>query len=217
MTIRDLSSGKEAVVALRDGDSRATVIARINTAFSAAGVRATAVDDAGRIRINGTAYGTSEGFRLTGTAGGASGLAQLGLVDGDYRGLDVIGTINGQAAMGRGQSLRSSIGDASGLAVNVTATTIGAIGDITVRKGIAQQLSDAATAIVAPRTGVVSRQQDVISLSIASLKRREENVTERIARRQEQLRQQFARAESVISRFQADAARLTGFSTQTRA
>jgi flagellar hook-associated protein 2 len=205
MSITDGATGRSVDVSLANGDSIATIVQRLNTAFSLEGLSLSAErtnDD--RITLTASEYGTTGGFTLAYTAGsGGDGTAALGLVAGPYVGLDVAGTINGAIATGSGQTLTGASGDASaGLSIRYRGSTARAAGSVNFSIGVGGMLYRAARLLAAEGSGA-STQVNATSEQADALDSRLDDITKRLDARREALVRQFVAMEGAIAKSQA--------------
>jgi flagellar hook-associated protein 2 len=134
VTILDNVTGKSATITLTNGETLADVTNKMNTAFIANGMEMTATDDGtGKLKLVGDDFGSAASFKVTTSHNRVTtGLGLGATVTGTtYTGQNVAGTIGGIAASGTGQTLTGS-GALSGLVVNYTGTTTGAVGNVTI-------------------------------------------------------------------------------------
>lgn len=193
-----------ASVSLTAADGESAALVKIKIALQAAGLsQLTALDNgSGAIRLQDSSYGAAATFTVAGS--GALGL------DGTYAGTDVAGTIDGQAAHGAGQSLFSSAGPASGLAVRITATPADvsaaggalALGTATLTQGIAGRLSSLLNRTVG-LTGSISDATNLYNAEITDVQSQMADLQVLLDEKQTILQQQFAAMEAALSSLQA--------------
>lgn len=163
----------------------------------------------GQLRIRGSSFGSNGDFSVSFTAGGADGTASLGLAAGSYAGQDVIGTIGGEAATGVGNILTADAGTtAAGLAVRVSGTQTGAIGDVTYGQGIMSSVVDIAEQLLGSDDGSI---EGIIKRIGENVERAEDRLfdrEERLEVRREQLLQQFIALEQAIAQAQSQQERI---------
>lgn len=142
----------------------------------------------------------------TGTGTGAAGTASGSL------GTDVAGTINGEAATGRGQTLTGNSGNANtdGLAVSVSAQTIGSYGTVTLTKGIASLLSDYLEFVTRSDSGIIKDNKDSLEKQMEDVDDDITYLQERITAKQDQLINKFAAMESALSKLKSEGDYLAG-------
>lgn len=142
VTIADVTSGTSAAISLTNGETLDALVTKMNTAFSANGVRITAVNNAGVLQLQHQDYGSGSSIRVTNshnrvTTGLGIGSTIAGTL---YTGVNVAGTIGGLAATGSAQTLTGS-GALAGLQVQATAS-----GNVTLTDSITGTINGAAAA-----------------------------------------------------------------------
>ncbi len=211
ITISDAFSGQSVNVQLDNGDTIDTIVNRLNAAFTAAKMFATASKSGNELVLTGTQHGSAATVTVAYTAGGADGTAQLGLAAGTYAGTDVAGTIGGLAATGQGQVLTGvSGGLTEGLGIRYTGSATGNQGTIDFVLGVSGVLFNAAD-LIARADGTVAAQQDQLETSIQDLRTRADTVQQALDRRREALVRQFVAMESALGRLQQQSAALSSF------
>ena len=200
--------GKAATVELRNGDTLADVVERLNAELRLQGVRAEASDVGGQLRVAALDVGAAAGFTAAFLAGTEGNADQLG-VGGTVRGTDVAGTIGGRAATGIGWTLTASEGDAKGLAVTYAGATTGAAGTFTYALGLGGTMTRLTDLLTRAGDGTIATQTSSIEQSVTSLQRRADDVQARLDRRRESLVAQFTAMEAALSRIQAQGNWLT--------
>ncbi len=214
LTITDAISGATGSIALANGDTTDTIVARLNSLFANSKMAITASKSGNDLVLTGSRYGTASTFTVAYTAGGTDGSAQLGIPASTFAGTDVAGTIGGVAATGSGQILTAApplVGDPTeGLAVTYSGTATGAMGDLSFTLGVGGMLYNAADTF-ARQDGTVYDQQQALDKSINDLTTRADTVQQQIDRRRSALIKQFTEMERAISRIQAQGTSLTSF------
>jgi flagellar hook-associated protein 2 len=104
-------------------------------------------------------YGSGYSFTVSQTDA-----AQTGITDNTYTGTDVAGTINSEAATGQGQVLTGNSGESNvdGLSIQYTGFTTGAIGDIKLTQGVAEQMNTKLYYITDSNDGYLGFKLDTI-------------------------------------------------------
>ncbi|MEM7416453.1 MAG: flagellar filament capping protein FliD [Gemmatimonadota bacterium] len=166
-------------------------------------------DEGGELRIRGSSFGSSSNFSVSFTAGGGNGTGSLGLAAGSYTGTDVIGTIGGEAATGVGNILTADTGTtAAGLAVRISGTQTGAVGDITYGQGIMANVVDIADQLLGSDDGSIEAIIKRIGENVERAEDRLFDREERLEVRRQQLLQQFITLEQAIARAQSQQERI---------
>ena len=172
--------------------------------------RVVASIEGGRLTIRAVNYGSASNFTVVSNREAAANNSGIGTTPIEAQGQDVAGTINGEPATGRGQFLtgNSDNPNTAGLQIRVTATAPGTYGRVHFTRGVADQVrlfARQATDIV---SGDIQNATNTIRDQISALDRQIEAIREEIGRRQQMLREQFARMERAISQMQSQSARL---------
>jgi flagellar hook-associated protein 2 len=213
LAVTDSVTGKTATLASLDGKSAAQIAAALNAAFGTQGMKLTASDDGGQLRIDHGDHGASAKFTL----GGGFDAAQLGFASGAaYAGTDIQGTIGGKVATGRGRILtgdraaaNAPSNPAEGLAVEWKGAGTGPAGSVTYSLGVGGMMLRAAEGIVRPGDGTAATQGDGLQLSITKLNKRLEDVQHALELRREAMIKSFTAMEAAMSRVQSQTTWLT--------
>ncbi len=207
MTVLSEASGRSATITFVNGDTPATIAARLQAAFEEQAVEVNATVEGGAIRLTGTSYGTNGGFTVSYTDPGAEAPAtQLGIAAGAYdTGVNAAGTLNGIAMTANGQVLTG----VNGLIVRYTGTAATLSTTVRYARGVAGGISYAADGVIADGTGTAALFKSSAQTRIASLERRESDVTDRLERRRAALVAQFSKMESVLGKLQSQSSWLT--------
>jgi len=200
--------GKAAAVELRDGDTLADVVERLNAELRLQGIRAEASDVGGQLRVVALDVGLAAGFTAEFRPGTEGNANQLG-VAGTVRGTDVAGTIGGRAATGIGWTLTSSEGDAQGLAVTYAGAATGDVGTFTYALGLGGTMTRLTDLLTRAGDGTIATQTTSIEQSVTALQRRADDVQARLDRRREALVAHFTAMEAALGRIQAQGNWLT--------
>ncbi len=108
-------------------------------------------------------YGSDYSFTISQTDA-----AQTGMTDATYTGVDVAGTINTEAATGEGQALTGNSGESNidGLMIQYTGSSTGAIGDIKLTQGVAEQMDTKLYYIIDNNDGYLGFKLESINTNI---------------------------------------------------
>jgi flagellar hook-associated protein 2 len=193
--------GKSAVVKLpaktyaSASELAAEVQASINGNDAFEGAQVTVTANKGVLSVNSNRYGAESAFSIGGD--GADNL--LGAAPVATAGSDAAGVINGMAATGSGQKLIGANGSvAEGLSVQINGGLTGSRGTISYSKGFASQLDDLVSAFL-DSDGSLTAHTNGISKSIASLKKQEDAVSQRLTTKEAALRKQFTALDTQLS------------------
>jgi flagellar hook-associated protein 2 len=204
MAITDVASGNSGSIALANGDTVATVVAKLNNAFTANRMSLVATETGGAVKITASEYGTTGGFSVAYTPGSADGTAALGIAATSFAGLDVAGTIGGVAATGSGRTLTGAIGSAvEGMQLTYLGSTARTAGSVAFSIGVGGMLHIAAAAIALDGEGQAATLATNATTSAGALDFRITTAQDRVAKRRAQLIAQFVAMESAMSKAQS--------------
>ena len=210
-TLTFTAGGKQVVVAVLNGQSRNAVIESLNAAFKSKGVGLTADEDSGSVRVRTNNYGSKATFSVKSSRVGAGSTGLGGSVadtDAAYSGDDVEGTIDGVDALGSGATLTATSGNANGLKVQISASTIGDAGQITYTGGTAGALLRALGG-----TGGADSNLSTASASLTSARRDlDDRITayqDRLTQTEARIRRQFTAMEQALSQLRAQGSQLS--------
>ncbi|MEP6572286.1 MAG: flagellar filament capping protein FliD [Gemmatimonadota bacterium] len=209
MTVTDTRLGKSANISLANGMTSAQIATALTTAFQAAGLGLTAVDNAGQVQISQGGYGSSPAITVAYTAGGAAGSAPIAA--GTYsNGLDIAGTLGGFAATGSGQTLLGSTGTAvMGLSVSYSGIALGAAGSLDVTLGTGALMERLMRESTLSGSGTLDGRVASLNTQIAQLEDQATQIDGREAIRRDSLLKQFAAMESALAAFRNQSASVT--------
>lgn len=191
-------------VTLQAGDSLQTAADKLNAAITGAGLGLTAVVSEGRLQVESRFYGSHYQVRISSSldqgAGGTDlGGATAGTVSSAV-GRDVQGTINGETATGYGQFLTGTSGAVKGLKLQITSTTTGDKGAVTISRGLASRLAAYAASATAETTGVLTQATGAVSGTIDDLQEQIKRLEEGVTDYTDTLKTKFATAEGLLAR-----------------
>ncbi len=169
---------------------------KINNAstFSNSGVSVRVTESAGVFSIESQRYGSASKVEIT----GGSGMTDLvGGSATSTSGNDVAGTIGGVEASGNGQLLTGT-GNASGLILTVTGSTLGARGSVDFNRGYADRLNSYLDNIL-ESDGLLSSTSDSIKSRIERVVDDREALGLRLVSMETRLRAQFSAMELIVS------------------
>jgi flagellar hook-associated protein 2 len=197
-----------AVVDLLQDDSLESILGKINSAFSAQGMAATATDDGtGRIKIATNNYGSAESITLVSDRYNAEGSSGFGLTPIVVNGTDIAGTIGGNAATGNRRELTGAVGfPEEGLRLSISQTTTGSYGSVTVAtdaKGVDGQsilynLFNALDGITDPLSGPLTNAKSGLTSNISSINDQISEYEARLEVRKAMLTTQFSQADQAL-------------------
>ena len=209
-----ISSGSSSVVvSLASGSSLATIVNTINDTLQQSGVTGlTASNQNGYLEIQSNAYGSAQNFSVvSNVAAGASGTG-IGTSSLAASGTDVAGTVNAETTSGVGQNLTvTGPGNALGLQLQVTGSTTGNLGTVTVSQGLYQQMNSLLTQALNSQNGFVAAAQNGIASSINGLSAQITTLQQSASNQTSLLTQQFAAMQSQLSQLQSIGQYLNAF------
>ncbi len=220
-TLTFTSAGKTVEVTLAAGRNLTQIISDINTALAQGGIKVLASDDGtGKLKLTTSDYGSAASFTVVSTADATQqGVVTSGIGNSlrTGTGTDVVGTINGVAASGAGQTLTAAAGNAAeGLSVLVTAAT-GTTGNVTIYRGIANPLRDAAISLTDTASGAFTKAIDGFKDSLKSLDASIERLKTNLAAQRRALERRFAAVEAALTQLNAQSTSLGNIVQQLNA
>jgi len=162
-----------------------------NATLKANGILATVSQSAGVLSIASNGYGSSS---TVGAAGGNAASGLFGSAPVSTAGQDVVGTINGAAATGLGQSLSST----DGLRLKVTATSAGALGNLTFTRGYGSLLKDSVNKLL-DATGPLSARTDGLAASVKRNTKQQDDFNARMTTLESAYRRQFTALDAMLT------------------
>ncbi|HET9728041.1 MAG TPA: flagellar filament capping protein FliD [Acidimicrobiia bacterium] len=177
--------------AVGGGDTRADVAAGLNAAFASNGLALQATDTGSGVKISTIDYGHTAKFDVD--WGDGNGYTS-------NTGQDVAGTINGIAATGSGQQLLVPFSDKTigGLALKITATNAGDLGNFTYDPGIAARTQTATVGATDLITGYITSTENELKARIKFVNDEVASMEQRVNAYETMVRQQFAQLEATI-------------------
>lgn len=209
LTIRDAFTGRTLSYTVPSGKTLAEVVSELNSGFTAQGMRLSARDDNGTLRLEGAEYGSAASFTLEDDAEKPGGLARLGLAAGTHAGQDVKGYLytgaeKGEELTGSGQTLRGADGTAAaGLVLRYSGAATGQVGTVDFTLGLAGTMARQSEQISRAGDGTIAMQIESAQNSADSLTSRIDAAEQRLEQRRQTMIEQFARMEEAMSRLQS--------------
>jgi flagellar hook-associated protein 2 len=193
------------------GDSLADAVAAMNTQMASSGVAVSAAVVGSSVVFNASSLGSSSAFSVT-----MGGAAQTKLTAGT----DAQGWIDGETATGSGGilSVTSDTSGANGLAVDVSgisaadvaAVSLGTVGWVTYKPGLAQGLAGVLDRMTDTRDGTLSRAQASRLNAVQDLQKSIDSWDLRLEARRQSLTKQFTAMETAISALKKQTSALSG-------
>ena len=178
------------------------------SAFSALGSSVTATTDGvtGFMTLTSNRYGGGSNISMADGAG--TPVANFGMGVAGTAGVDVTGTIGGGAALGIGQFLTSTAGNATDLKIQISGGTTGARGTINYSQGYAYLLNQFATSMLAS-DGPLDNKTKGISTSITSIGKQRDALNLRLASIQKNYIKQFSALDAMLGSMNSTSSFLT--------
>ena len=193
----------------------AAVQSKINggSTFSNAGSAVTAsINVGGVLQLTSNRYGSASNVNITG-GNGQSALSFSGAAL--TTGVDTAGTINGIVAVGSGQSLTGSSGNASnGLQIQVTGGALGARGTVSFTQGYAYQLNQYMTSTLGS-AGSIQATTNYLNTLVQENQQQQSNLHQQLALVKSRYMAQFTSLDTLISSMNATSTYLTQQLTKT--
>ena len=184
-----------------NGDSRLSgqIYASVDTATHA-------------LTLSSKAYGSGNTFSATSNL--AAGAGNSGIGTGGITltaGVDVQGTINGEAATGSGQTLTGKAGNAAteGLKLLITSTTTGALGNITLAHGVADNINNAVKQITDPTNGDVVGAENGLNAQITDAQNQINKLNDTVTQYTAYLTTLFSEMEQRVNALQSQGSAFT--------
>lgn len=197
-----------ATVDLLQDDSLATVLSKINAAFSAQGMAVSAVDNgSGQIKVATAAYGSAETLTIVSNQSNATGTTGFGTSPIQASGKDIAGTIGGNDAVGSGLTLTGAIGQAEeGLSLSIAQTQTGSYGSVTVAsdsegiegKSILMNLASLLDGLTDSLTGPVKNALDGLNNNIKGIQDSIKDYEARLEKKEDLLTAEFSAADQAL-------------------
>ncbi|MBT0771422.1 flagellar filament capping protein FliD [Kineosporia sp. J2-2] len=189
------------------GEDATAAASKLNTMLATAGMGITAsADSSGNLVFAASNPGSAGAFTATIDGGGTASQT----VAGD----DIAGTIDGVTGKGIGNILTvptDSESGAAGLSVQVNSAATGAIGDITYKPGLAQQLSGLFTQMSDSQTGSLVQAQTTAKNQVKDLQTQIDAWTDRLDAYRSSITAKFTAMETSLSALKTQQSSLASF------
>lgn len=169
-------------------------------------------DSDGKLQLSSKKFGTSGNFTIFSNIAAANNNSGVGYGGAVYaNGVDIAGTINGQEATGTGQFLtaKSDTGKASGMQIQYTGTTLGSVGNIMFRKGVATQANEMVGAFTDGVNGLLSASDKTLQTQYDDVSKSIDRLNTRLTEQQNELKTKFAAMEQAIAAIQQQGSSLS--------
>lgn len=210
----NVNTGTANPVALTAGSYTATQLATMiqsaingTPAFAGSSVVATIDPLTGFLHVTSGLYGSSSSVILNDGASGTPVSTFMGLAT-NASGTDVAGTIGGMTATGSGQYLTSSVGNSSGLKVQINGGSTGARGNIGFTNGYAYNLNALANSMLATG-GLLDSKTTGLNSSITEINNQETALQVRLTALQAAYTKQFTSLNMSLSSMNSTSVYLT--------
>ncbi len=190
--------GSSYAVELTAGMSLNQVISAINTEMQENNVAVFAAASGNTLQIGTEAFGSAHTLQVVSNLAAGAGGTGIGTTPLSDTGVDVAGTIGGRAASGKGQVLTSTEGDANGLMVLVTTSTLGDNGTVNVTFGVGEQLRERMYNASLPYQGLIANNITALDSQLENISDRISAINSRLAKEQETLIKQFTQANEAL-------------------
>jgi len=193
--------GSPYQITLAPNSTAAQIASQINSDSTLKNYYSASVSS-GAVVVNSIGYGSTANFTITPSVGPAFT---------SVAGQDIQGTINGETASGTGQFLTGNTGNAttSGLQVQYTGSSTGAVGSITYSAGIATQLSNLVSQQTDPSSGILTADNNALTAQITDINTQITSLQTLLTDQQNSLTEQFANMESAIAALQQQGSQLS--------
>ena len=199
------------------GSTAATTIAKINNDSTLKNLIFASLDNSGKLTFASKRYGTGGNFTVASNF--SSSTSNSGIGPGGegttVLGVDVAGTINGEDATGSGQFLTGKTGNTNteGLQIQYTGTATGAVGSMSVSKGIGMQTFSVLDSFLNATNGLFTTENTSLQGQISQYDKDMAAEQARLDQEKTDLRLKFANMESAIASAKQQAQSLSGFSS----
>jgi flagellar hook-associated protein 2 len=214
LTFNGAALGNSAyTVLLNAGATQNDIVNQINTDSRLKDVMTASVV-AGKLTLTSKKYGSNGSFTLTSDT--AASASSSGLQGGaSVVGQDVAGTINGEAATGNGQYLVGNSGNKTtdGLQILYSGVTTGAIGNVSLIKGIGANLNDLLGSFTDTKSGLVSAVTTSLNTEISDIDNQVTDLKAQLSQTESDLRTKFSAMEQAISALKNQQAQLGSFTS----
>jgi flagellar hook-associated protein 2 len=208
-TVRVRVGSLDVEYAIGATDTQQDVVDALNTRFSLEGMALTASVSGTGIEVHSEAYGSGASFEV----------AWDGSTYEAHTGVDVAGTINGEAATGAGRQLSMPFSHSTlgGLALNITATSPGALGNFEYQPGVAQRVVSSIIDATDVISGYITSAENALKSRVEFIEDQVESMNRRVELFEIRLRRQFAQLESALGVMQQQSNWLSGQITSLNA
>jgi flagellar hook-associated protein 2 len=207
-----LFGGASYELTVSPGTTAAGLVNLINSDSRLKDLVQASLDGEGKLHLTSKRYGTPGGFMVVSSLAAGPDNSGIGTEGGDLTpGLDIAGTINGEEANGSGQFLTGKAGQprVDGLQILYTGNSLGAVGSVSVVKGVASLISDQMSAFTDSVDGVLTASDKALQDQISDIKGRIADYEKTLELREQTLRARFLAMERAVSALQAQQARLS--------
>lgn len=176
--------------------------------------------DNNKLVVTSKKYGSNSAFTMVSDVDG-NGDGTTGVGGGSaVAGLNVAGTINGQAAEGNGQFLTAKSAttntNADGLQIQYTGLTTGSIGSILFTKGQAAGIQELISSYTDSVSGLLTANDQSVQAQIDAIDENISLLTERVTRKEQELKERFGRLETAMAQIQQQQQQLAAMLSSNR-
>lgn len=206
-------------IQLGPGMTGADIVQRINTDSRLKDLVSASLDAGGRLKIESKRFGTNGNFTVFSNLEAASTNSGLGvgMLGTKTTGVDVAGTIHGEPAVGSGQFLTGSSGNArtDGLQIQYTGNALGAVGNVQFTKGMGAMISDLMQQFTDGVNGLLTGTDQALTSELDTLTADIESLSARLQQKRIDLLDKFTKMDSTVASLQAQAQRLSALRTSS--
>lgn len=212
-----LFGSTDYVMLIPSGSNQQSVVDLINADSKLKDLVSASIDS-GRILLTSKKFGTNGNFAVVSNVAAAADSTGIGTSSAGttVTGVDVAGTINGEAATGNGQFLTGNTGNATteGLQIQYTGAALGAIGSLKFTKGVGALMGEAISTFTDSVNGLFTTNDQALQAQVDSIEKSITDLSERLAIKEQVLRQKFAAMEQAISQLQSQMAGLNAINSR---
>ncbi|HTQ10082.1 MAG TPA: flagellar filament capping protein FliD [Fimbriimonadaceae bacterium] len=211
--------GSTVNLTIPQGSSQTDIINQINGDSRFSGLLQASADSSGHLVLTSLKSGSAGNFSVISTAaedaqGDNSGIGTTGTDGTAIKGTDLQGTINGEPATGGANGLltgNSGNATTDGLQIKYTGTTTGAVGTVTVNKGVATTLNSLINSFTDPVSGLLTTENNSLTAQETDVNNSITQLQQQVADLTTQLQNEFANMETAIAQLQQQGQAISSF------
>lgn len=220
--------GKDYIVNLTSGMTSSQVVSAVNTAASNYGIAVSAQVNSGKLEILSTEYGSSQSVAVVSdqASDDPAGSTGIGTVKISDTGVNVAGkfidptTGASLAASGSGTILTGTSGNAKGLIVSVSTTSVTDTvngdnkGYVYFTRGVAETLRERMDELSFPYTGIIARNIDSLDEQLQGITDKISSINRSLASEQDILITQYTKANEALAQMTYLLSQMSGMSSK---